>query len=150
MKTASMTAVMIAPCGMNCGICIGHLREENACPGCRLMNATNRKYVKKCRLKLCDKRDGKYCLACIDFPCKKLAALDKRYREKYGMSEIENLLFIKEYGIRKFIEKEQKRWKCRKCGQLMSCHRDECLECGADKDQTLKGSNAQKVKCLRA
>jgi hypothetical protein len=25
---------MIAPCGMNCGLCIGHLREKKPCGGC--------------------------------------------------------------------------------------------------------------------
>jgi hypothetical protein len=134
MKPSDITKVMIAPCGMNCAICIGHLREKNTCPGCRLMNKTNRKYVKKCRAKLCEKRSGKYCFSCTaEFPCSLIAGLDKRYRKKYGMSEIENLAFIKKYGIKAFVRKEQKRWKCQECGNLLSCHRDECPSCGGPK-----------------
>jgi|GEM_PF-1770110 hypothetical protein len=26
---------MIAPCGMNCGSCLGYMRTEIHCPGCR-------------------------------------------------------------------------------------------------------------------
>ena len=26
---------LIAPCGMNCNICMAYLREKNKCPGCR-------------------------------------------------------------------------------------------------------------------
>jgi hypothetical protein len=47
---------------------------------------------------------------CDEYPCKKLKSLDKRYRTKYGMSMIENLERIKDYGVRKFITSEKKRW----------------------------------------
>ena len=33
-STESLDATLIAPCGMNCGICVGHLREKNRCAGC--------------------------------------------------------------------------------------------------------------------
>jgi hypothetical protein len=33
---------------------------------------------------------------------------------RYGMSEIENLEFIRDGGLRKFLEKERKRWICEK------------------------------------
>ena len=26
---------LIAPCGMNCAVCLGYLREKNKCPGCQ-------------------------------------------------------------------------------------------------------------------
>ncbi|MDD5456566.1 MAG: hypothetical protein PHV30_05985 [Candidatus Margulisbacteria bacterium] len=29
-----MKPALIAPCGMNCAICLGYLREKNKCPGC--------------------------------------------------------------------------------------------------------------------
>ncbi len=31
-----LNPVLIAPCGMNCGTCLGYLREKNKCVGCRL------------------------------------------------------------------------------------------------------------------
>jgi len=42
---------MIAPCGMNCEICIGHIREKNKCPGCREIDAYELSYGRKCNLR---------------------------------------------------------------------------------------------------
>ncbi len=58
---------------------------------------------------------------CENYPCRRLKNLDKRYRTKYGMSMLENLEFIRENGVRKFVKREQKRWK--KDGQIYCVHR---------------------------
>lgn len=101
---------LIAPCGMNCGICRAHLRQNNPCHGCACAQQNRPKTRARCRLRLCNKRKGKYCCSCAEFPCGRLKRLDDRYRARYGMSEIENLKYIRENGIKKFIEKEHKRW----------------------------------------
>ena len=64
----------------------------------------------KCGIKLCKKRHGEYCFQCPEFPCERLKRLDKRYREKYAMSEIENLKTIKEKGIEPFMKSEDEKW----------------------------------------
>ena len=105
---------LIAPCGMNCGICIAHLREKNPCSGCRNIGATGKKTRVLCRIRICVERKGLFCFNCETFPCKKLEHLDKRYRIKYGMSEIANLTFIKGNGINEFIKTERKKWQSSK------------------------------------
>ena len=105
-----ITQNLIAPCGMNCGICKGYLREKNLCPGCKYIKESKPKTRVKCRLRICAKRTGKFNCNCPEFPCDRLRHLDKRYRTTYGMSEIENLEFIREEGIRRFVAKERKRW----------------------------------------
>jgi hypothetical protein len=110
MKT--ITQNLIAPCGMNCGICRAFLREKNSCHGC--INLGDDRARAHCRLRVCTKRTGTFCCRCPEFPCERLWRLDKRYRTKYGMSEIENLEFIREYGIRKFVASERKRWISKK------------------------------------
>ncbi len=105
-----ITQTLIAPCGMNCGICKAFLRDHNPCHGCRNAEQNKPKSRIQCRLKVCEKRTGKFCCHCAEFPCERLRHLDKRYRTKYGMSEIENLEFIREHGIRKFLAAERKRW----------------------------------------
>jgi hypothetical protein len=35
MKENNKRKELVAPCGMNCGICIAYLREKNKCPSCR-------------------------------------------------------------------------------------------------------------------
>ena len=129
---------MIAPCGMNCGICIGHIREKNKCPGCREIDAYKSSYGRECYIRSCQilkNNNWKYCSdKCEKYPCLRLKNLDKRYRTKYGMSMIENLGNIKNLGIEKFFESEQRRWKCRECGELLCVHRISCLKCGMKRD----------------
>jgi hypothetical protein len=105
-----ITQRLIAPCGMNCGICKARLRENNPCHGCGDAEGNKPKTRAQCSLRLCDKRAGKFCCDCPDFPCGRLRRLDDRYRTRYGMSEIENLEFIRDRGIRKFVAAERKRW----------------------------------------
>jgi hypothetical protein len=125
---------LIAPCGMNCGICIGHLRDKNKCLGCREMSKGKPESCRKCTITHCEILKEKKMLFCSDkcekFPCLRLKNLDKRYKTKYGMSMLENLENIKKFGIEKFAKSEQIRWKCPKCGESLCVHRDSCLHCG--------------------
>ena len=61
-------------------------------------------------MRLCTERTGRFCYDCAGFPCDRLKHLDKRYRTRYGMSEIENLEYIRDSGLDAFLEKEQSRW----------------------------------------
>ena len=101
---------LIAPCGMNCGICKAYLREWNPCHGCTAADLNRPKTRVNCRLRVCDRRTGRFCFSCTDFPCDRLERLDRRYRARYGMSEIDNLLFIRDQGLAKFLDEELKRW----------------------------------------
>jgi len=100
---------LIAPCGMNCGLCLHYLRENNKCTGCYSGRKVSGKCI-KCGIKLCKNRNGDYCFNCGQYPCERLKRLDKRYRDKYGMSEIENLEVIKKSGINSLMDLEEKRW----------------------------------------
>jgi predicted RNA-binding Zn-ribbon protein involved in translation (DUF1610 family) len=42
---------------------------------------------------------------------------------------MENLVFIQENGIDAFLENEEKRWNCPKCGNIVSVHYDVCKKC---------------------
>lgn len=133
---SSKNVNLIAPCGMNCGICIAYLREKRKCPGCREFNKNEPITIAKCKIKNCEtfKKDkSKFCYECEVFPCDRLKHLDKRYRTKYHMSMIENLKFIKENGINEFLIKENKKWTCPKCGGTISCHKGLCYKCGFEK-----------------
>ena len=113
---------------------MAYLREKNKCPspGCRVIVKDTSVTRAKCKIKNCEelvKNKYTYCYECSKFPCKRIKQLDKRYRTKYDMSEIENLEFIRDNGIDKFIEKEEKRWKCSKCGGVIDVHHKVCSEC---------------------
>jgi len=45
---------------------------------------------------------------------------------------IENLNFIKTEGMEKFLEKQDRLWKCQDCGALICCHNGICFNCGLE------------------
>ncbi|MBM3156568.1 MAG: DUF3795 domain-containing protein [Chloroflexi bacterium] len=128
-----MRTELIAPCGMNCGICMAYLRQKNKCPGCRAPDVDKAVSVLRCRIKNCaafQNGKAKYCFECDGFPCGVLKHLDKRYRTRYGMSMIENLDNIKKRGIRRFVRSEKVRWACTACGGTICVHKGYCYTCG--------------------
>lgn len=132
-----MREELVAPCGMNCNVCANYLAMQNDllkkgfhksyCPGCR-PRGKNCLFMNNQCLKV---GNGliRFCYECGDFPCPRLKALDKRYRTFYHMSMIENLNFIKEQGMKGFLEKETEKWKCPECKNLISCHNGVCFQC---------------------
>ncbi len=123
---------LIAPCGMNCGICMAYQRTKNVCPGCWEDSKTKSKSCISCIIKNCEylaETESKFCYECGKYPCTRLKQLDKRYRTKYRMSMIENLENIKNFGLDAFVVAEIERWKCETCGGLICVHKGYCLEC---------------------
>jgi hypothetical protein len=124
---------LLAPCGMNCGICRAYLREKNKCPGCR-GDDTNKTVTRvRCKIKNCEvlkKEKLEFCFECKDFPCPNLKHLDKRYTTKYNMSMIENLENIKNLGIEQFLKNEKVKWACSECGGTICVHNGYCYSCG--------------------
>ena len=49
------------------------------------------------------------------------------------MSMIENLNLIKEHGLDRFLESQEKTWKCPNCGEMVCCHNGICFNCGLEK-----------------
>ncbi len=126
-----MKSNLIAPCGMNCCLCVAFLRDKNKCPGCRNQGKVeNSTYCRKCIIKNCKilkKNNWKYCsVECEKYPCRRLRELDKRYRTKYGMSMIENLDFVHEHGIREFIRREKRKWI--KNNKILCVHNKEYFD----------------------
>ena len=125
--------LLVAPCGMNCCVCMAYLREKNKCPGCRGTDVNKPITRVKCKLKTCDiltKNKLTFCVECEKFPCDNLKHLDKRYSTKYHMSMIENLENIQKLGIGKFLINEKIRWTCTECGGTICVHKGNCYNCG--------------------
>jgi len=133
MATASINLKLIAPCGMNCAVCIAFLREKKKCSGCNFECVNKSKSCQTCIIKNCEllaETTSGFCYECAKFPCRRLNQLDKRYRTKYNMSMIANLKFIKTEGAGKFLSAQESKYTCKYCGQILSTHRNECLNCG--------------------
>jgi hypothetical protein len=129
---------LIAPCGMNCGICSSYLAYKNNkrgkgfpnCIGCRARNKQCAFLKKRCKdeLKLL-KGEIQFCFECNCYPCDVLTGLDNRYRQRFKMSMIDNLNEIKEKGLNNFLTNQEVKYKCKKCSNLISVHSKKCFVC---------------------
>lgn len=132
MSSKNIAQDLIAPCGMNCGICMAYLRKTNRCLGCRVMQNDTSVSRLRCKIKNCEvlqKRKAVFCFECDKFPCEVLKHLDKRYRTRYSMSMVDNLETIRDLGIEKFLGNEKTRWACPKCGGVICVHNKKCYAC---------------------
>jgi hypothetical protein len=128
-----MKEELIAPCGLDCAVCMAYLRKERKCPGCHGEDKNKSTSCINCIIKNCetirDNRSG-FCFECLSYPCKKLKQLDKRYRTRYFVNVIQNLEDIRDNGLAAFVEKEKKRWRCPECGGVICMHKGYCYTCG--------------------
>ncbi|MCX6034209.1 MAG: DUF3795 domain-containing protein [Chloroflexi bacterium] len=132
-RTNPTNPTLIAPCGINCRLCRAYTRDRKSCPGCRGDDTNKSNSCVTCQIKNCGKMiNGKieYCFKCDEFPCPRLTHLDKRYRNKYGTSVIDNLMSIKRIGVINFVKNENKKWTCPECGSMICMHKPQCLSCG--------------------
>jgi len=128
-----MNTSLIAPCGINCALCLGYQRKKNHCDGC-LIEGDKPKHCAQCAIRNCPQKSGDptvLCGTCEKFPCRRIKDLDKRYRTRYGVNLIENLRDLSVNGSADFVSREDKKWKCPQCGELLCMHRELCLSCGA-------------------
>lgn len=135
-----MKTELIAPCGMNCSLCIAYQFKEkdlnkqgfhkSYCPGCipRGKNCTHMGD----RCEMLGEGRVRFCFECKEYPCKRLKALDKRYQTQYHMSMIENLDQIRDQGVDHFLQKQTEAWRCTKCGGMICCHNGLCLNCNLE------------------
>ena len=106
---------LIAPCGMNCRLCVGFFgytisggKRKKRCIGCR-QSDKNCAFIKK-RCKRLTKKEINYCYECKDFPCEQLEKLDKSYRKRFEMSMIDNLKNIRDNGMENFLKQQEEKY----------------------------------------
>jgi hypothetical protein len=128
---------LIAPCGMNCGICSAYLAYSHHIPkkkgkishciGCRPRNKQCAFLKKGCEILKNNKID--FCYKCRKFPCDNLKRIVKSYIRRYNYSVIDNLIFIKENGLDEFMLKEENQHRCTQCGDTICVHNKKCYSC---------------------
>jgi hypothetical protein len=140
------TPELIAPCGMNCGLCKSYLAysrgvpakkgEVSHCSGCRV-RGKNCAFIKRD----CPRKVGtqiQSCLECSEMPCQRLSRLDEHYKARYGMSMVENLKEIKEKGMDEFLKNQEAKYRCPSCGDVVSVHDSRCYACGFQGEKPIK------------
>jgi hypothetical protein len=132
-RPADLGPALVAPCGMNCGLCMRFLRARDTCTGCRLGDEGKLKSCLACPIRTCDRlraSQSGLCTDCAKLPCDRIKRMDTRYRKKYRMSVVENLEAIRAVGIEAFVESERERWACPDCGCIQCMHTAQCIYCG--------------------
>lgn len=126
---------LIAPCGMNCAICSKYLAYINnlkgsKCAGCRSDNKSCNYLFAKCDgINTEQTKKAVFCFECSQYPCKQINRMDDRYRKSYHMSVKGNLNQIKNQGLSIFTRDQYLKYRCSKCGGLISIHNRKCFKC---------------------
>lgn len=110
---ATLAENLVAPCGMNCGVCRAYLAYSRRipkergkithCAGCRIRNKQCA-YIKE-NCEQLRHHEIQFCFECADFPCHRLRTIDQRYRTRYDYSLIGNLEEVKESGMAAFLQR---------------------------------------------
>ena len=120
MKIMEQTKIYptIGVCGLDCGLCPRYYTVGTSrCPGCAGPDFSNKH--PSCSFITCcvKKKNFEVCAECPEFPCSKFKSEEEYQQLKQSSSYppykkvMSNLNFIKEYGIKKFIEQQKKRIK---------------------------------------
>lgn len=126
-------AALIAACGIDCALCVAYQRAKRPCAGCNAEAGEKMGHCRTCAIRFCPKGtnlSGGRCGSCTSFPCRRIKTLDARYRGKYHMSPVENLCLIEKQGVEALVSLDNRRWRCKGCGELLCVHSDQCLHCG--------------------
>ena len=124
---------IIAPCGLDCGLCRAYLRDRKPCPGCRSGESNKSKACLACAIRNCEQLAfgrRQFCFSCAKYPCAELRRLDARYRASYQVSVIDNLTQVRTIGVKRFVAAETSRWSCANCGARLCMHEPRCGTCG--------------------
>ena len=125
----------MGPCGVYCGACPAF---DKTCKGCGSDDRQQKRTSKfSCKLRRCcfEVKDVDHCFQCDEYPCAKL--LDKLPRShpgdprfRYRLEVLDNSERIKQVGVERWLEEQDTRWSCPKCGGRVHFYHYRCSQCG--------------------
>ncbi len=131
-----MNAQYIAPCGLNCRVC-GAVCHPNPvpCVGCLGGEGYQYRHCVTCEIVHCEKRASlpdEFCDTCPEYPCEAVREKQSRYTTAYPMYEspVDNLRFLRRYGMAALLAREEAYWRCPSCGGVICVHDGACESCG--------------------
>jgi len=144
---------MVGICGLYCGTCPNYLAsrkndseqlekisqktdipvEEVRCDGCLSDNVFAPCVDCKHGFRRCaEEKEVTWCFQCHDFPCRRL----KDFKDVHivnGISHhahvIEDLKYMSEHGIEKWVEAQEQAGQCPRCGTILYWQIQECPDC---------------------
>jgi hypothetical protein len=106
------------------------------CDGC-LSGGKLAAHCQRCNIRLCalDKQDNARCSDCEELPCHRITNLINMGRYLHRDEYLPNLEKMREMGVRKWVQYEEERWLCPRCGLPMSWYDAECIGCGGPRSE---------------
>ncbi|MDP4094612.1 MAG: DUF3795 domain-containing protein [Bacillota bacterium] len=127
-------------CGLYCGGCTYYQNtmkgiktkvDENLyteCLGCN--SGTTTPWCSDCQIKNCNREKGiRYCLECSTFPCEILNYFMNDEKYPYHKEVPENMKRLQEIGLNKWIEEQDSKYTCKKCGEKFDWFENQCKHC---------------------
>ena len=121
-------------CGLFCGTCPAY---PETCEGC-----LSDKLAEHCAIcvpgfRNCARaRHVTRCFACSEFPCVRLEQFGKEHIVNgicHHTHIIDNLQYMKDYGIDAFLDAQVHKTTCPECGEFIIWYETECRKCGWEK-----------------
>ncbi len=140
---------LVGRCGLFCGTCgIYRAYKDNGaylekvarsfdcapelvrCEGCQAL--TPDCWGNGCKIVICLRKKGlEFCYECGELDgCGKFSELSDGYME-LGINLRGNMERIRTGDTERWLDEEDMRWRCGSCGEPISCHMEECNQCGA-------------------
>jgi len=108
--------------------------EEISCDKCLSDHVYGRCIDCRCGFRQCAKdKKVTWCFQCPDFPCKRLKDFSEIHVDELCNHRrvIDNLHFMQDYGIEKWIEKYDNEGVCPNCGKIFYTYSQKCAGCYA-------------------
>jgi len=123
-KDSAMKEQQHGACGLYCGAC-----GAPDCGGCRSERIDE--YVEGCRFRICAGGKGiDFCCFCEEYPCEELEKfMNDEWPHHWTIRA--NLEYIKENGVEKWLEAQNKEWSCEVCGARINWYQKVC-SCGRE------------------
>ncbi len=127
MENTNETAAI---CGLYCGTCSAYKKECDGCLSDRIAQecAICSEGFRECAIQ----HNILRCYECNEFPCIKLEQFSKKHVVNgvgHHTHVIDNLLYMKEFGVEKWINHQKEKHTCKSCGKLILWHEDKCPNC---------------------
>jgi hypothetical protein len=130
-----MDFILHGYCGLYCGACPIMLITKagtgtERCYGCKSEQPTG--YCAMCGIKVCASRKGyAFCDECADLnTCELLQKFVDDPKWPYQRNVLKNMDMIRSDGLTKWLEGQEKRWRCANCGAPHSWWDATCPQCG--------------------
>ncbi|MBP8303217.1 MAG: DUF3795 domain-containing protein [Phycisphaerae bacterium] len=108
------------------------------CDGC-LSGGTLAAHCQRCdiRLHALSKQEDSRCTHCGELPCYRITHLVNMGGYLHRKEYLPNLGKIRRVGVRDWVQHEEERWRCPRCGLPMSWYDAECARCGEPRSKDL-------------